>query len=48
MAGSYDQFISTLKDEDTLPSSNKNQNANVTHEKFIAHIYNSINASIKN
>ena len=48
MGGSYDPFISTLKDEDTLPSSNKNQNANVTHEKFIAHIYNSINASINN
>jgi len=46
IGGSYDPFISTLKDEDTLPSSN--QNANVTHEKFIAHIYNSINASINN
>jgi hypothetical protein len=46
MGGSYDPFISTLKDENTLPSSN--QNANVTHEKFIAHIYNSINASINN
>ena len=46
MGGSYDPFISTLKDEDTLPTSN--QNANVTHEKFIAHIYNSINVSIKN
>lgn len=41
--GTYDSFISTLKDEDTLPT--KNQNVNVTHEKFIAHVYNSINAS---
>tara|TARA_B100000768_G_C11278107_1_gene376982 strand:+ start:870 stop:2504 length:1635 start_codon:yes stop_codon:yes gene_type:complete len=47
IGGSYDPFISTLKDDDTLPENNKNQNANVTHEKFIAHIYNSINASIK-
>jgi|TARA_B110000114_G_scaffold185781_1_gene234829 hypothetical protein len=46
IGGSYDPFISTLKDDDTLPENNKNQNANVTHEKFIAHIYNSINASI--
>ena len=45
MGGTYDPFISTLKDEDTLPT--KNQNVNVTHEKFIAHIYNSINASKK-
>jgi hypothetical protein len=43
MGGTYDPFISTLKDEDTLPT--KNQNVNVTQEKFIAHIYNSINAS---
>ena len=45
IGGSYDPFISTLKDEDTLPKTK--QNANETHEKFIAHIYNSINASIK-
>ena len=43
MGGTYDLFISTLKDEDTLPT--KNQNVNVTHEIFIAHIYNSINSS---
>lgn len=46
LGGTYDPFISTLKDEDTLPNE-KTQNVSVTHEKFIAHIYNSIIASTK-
>ena len=45
MGDSYDPFVNILKDEDTKPS--ENQNVETTREKFIAHIYNAINKSIK-
>ena len=41
----YDPFVKILKDEDTKPF--ENQNVETTREKFIAHIYNAINKSIK-
>lgn len=41
----YDPFVRILKDEDTKPF--ENQNVETTREKFIAHIYNAINKSIK-
>ena len=41
----YDPFVKILKDEDTKPT--ENQNVDHKREKFIAHIYNAINKSIK-
>ena len=45
MGDTYDPFVNILKDEDTKPS--ENQNVETTREKFIAHIYNAINKTIK-
>ena len=41
----YNPFVKILKDENTKPF--ENQNVETTREKFIAHIYNAINKSIK-
>lgn len=45
LGDTYDPFVKILKDDDTKPF--ENQNVETTREKFIAHIYNAINKSIK-
>jgi|TARA_B100000035_G_scaffold315088_1_gene333846 hypothetical protein len=45
MGDTYDPFVKTLKNDDTKPT--ENQNVQHKREKFVAHIYNAINKSIK-